>query len=79
METLKRSTPPWITEEMMQIMQGFYTIAKQLTSITGVKYEVDHIKALNNKTSCGLNVPWNLQVITKSENASKGNRDLSPP
>lgn len=75
-DSLKQATPAWLTKEMIEVVESFYTIARALTSITGVKYEVDHIKALSNKDSSGLNVPWNLQVITKSENASKGNRDV---
>ena len=67
-------TPPWLTSEHRLEMAAFFREARRLTRETGIKHEVDHIEPLNGPASCGLHVPWNLQVLTMKENKSKGNK-----
>jgi hypothetical protein len=44
-----------------------------LTSQTGVEHVVDHEIPLNHTMVCGLTVPENLRVITRSQNNAKSN------
>lgn len=67
-------TPRWLTKQHLIDILAFYTKAKELTKATGVKHDVDHIIPLQGKFVIGLHVPWNLQVLTKSENSSKRNK-----
>jgi len=67
------ATPAWLSKEQKLQIQAHYKQAWQL-SIEGVKYEVDHIVPIKNKIVCGLNVPWNMQVITRKENRSKATK-----
>jgi hypothetical protein len=70
---LKR-TPAWLTEQDQRDIEDFYYLAKALTEITGIPHVVDHILPLQGKLVSGLHHPANLQILTESENASKGNK-----
>ena len=65
--------PVWLTDEQKQQIQDTYWLAKDLRSVTGEPYHVDHIVPLQGKRVCGLHVPWNLQVIPADINYSKNN------
>ena len=79
MKTRKRKlaklnrTPFWLNDGQLLEMQSIYKYCASLRA-TGLDYEVDHIVPLQGRTVSGLHAPWNLQVITASANASKGNR-----
>lgn len=72
----RRCQPPWLTAEQKQEMFELFLQAKRLTRETGIRYEVDHIHPLNGRGFCGLHVPWNLQILTATENLSKSNKLL---
>ena len=63
--------PPWVKREDIL---PFYVEAHRRSLIEGIDYQVDHIWPIKHKLFCGLHVPWNLRVITRSENARKCNR-----
>ncbi len=63
-----------LSEIYKMLLQAKYDMAQIFTKLSDEKYEVDHMVPLKGKTVCGLHVPWNLQVITKSENSSKSNK-----
>ena len=60
-----RAMPSWIDRGALLVV--YREAARR--SLT-----VDHIVPLKNRHVCGLHVPWNLQLLTRFENSSKGNR-----
>lgn len=62
-----KATPKWLTREHKAAIMKFYRRAKELGLV------VDHIVPLRGEAVCGLHVPWNLQLLSLSENSSKGN------
>lgn len=67
------ATPPWVDRAEIK---AIYAEARRLTAETGIKHEVDHIHPLKGRLACGLHVPWNLQIITRTENRKKHNRHV---
>lgn len=62
---VSRATPRWAD---LDIIKNFYIEAEYL------QMEIDHIVPLNSPLVCGLHVENNLQALSRSENAAKGNR-----
>ena len=68
----RKAAPPWLTEAMWEAMGSMYVKASRLSAETGEPHEVDHVVPLCGKRVCGLHVPWNLQILTRKDNLSKG-------
>lgn len=61
---LRQATPDWIS------LDGFVEI--ELKREPG--QEIDHIVPINHPLVCGLNVPWNLQILRCEVNNFKSNK-----
>lgn len=70
-----QATPPW-ADRFKSEFKAIYAERMRISKETGVQHHVDHIYPLKGKNSCGLHVPWNLRIITASENSKKRN---NPP
>lgn len=65
-------TPPLARTSLCKlIMDEIYWYRDFLTEVTGIPHDVDHIIPISKG---GEHAPWNLQVLTATENRSKGNK-----
>jgi len=67
------ATPAWLTPQQRRQFYGVYRDMRRQRR-AGRNVQVDHIVPLLSPAVCGLNVPWNLQIIDASANGSKSNR-----
>jgi len=65
------SFPPWVSRIELQALWYQCRIKEKQE---GVPYTLDHIVPLNHPYVCGLTVPWNLRIIERLPNCSKGNK-----
>jgi hypothetical protein len=72
---IKRASPPWLTVDHWLAMSSLYQEAMRLTEETGELHTVDHIWPLKGRRSCGLHVPWNLQILLHADNMKKGRKE----
>jgi hypothetical protein len=60
------ATPPWLNAEQLAAMAEIYEKARR-------GQHVDHIVPLKHPRVCGLNVPWNLEIVPAEVNLAKSN------
>lgn len=65
----KRCIPSWVE---FRDTVPIYALAVSLG------YTVDHVVPIHGDDVCGLHVPWNLQLLTRSENSRKGKKYHQP-
>lgn len=66
-----QATPSWADQSTIAC---YYSVAAMLTREGLHQWGVDHIVPLQSKRVCGLHTQANLQLLTHSDNAAKGNR-----
>ena len=66
-----KSMPPWANKEKIN---EIYLQARELTALTGIRHEVDHIVPTKHKLVCGLHCEFNLQILPKNQNRQKSNK-----
>lgn len=67
-----QAQPPWLDDRQTQQLIAVYEKATAFRKM-GLDAHVDHIVPLQGKTVCGLHVPWNLEIVHRLRNLSKGN------
>jgi len=70
-KAIKRATPSTLAN---QDFYELYQACNEISKATGIEHQVDHYYPIRGETVCGLNAPWNLQIITAEENWRKGNK-----
>lgn len=73
-ERAVQATPPWMWKLYGKQIDVIYNRCASISEKTGIPHHVDHIYPLAGKTSSGLHVPWNLQIIPASMNGRKRNK-----
>lgn len=68
------ATPAWLSDAQKMDIRLKYRLAIELSRRTGIRHAVDHIVPLQGAEVCGLHVPWNLEVVTQTENLKKSNK-----
>lgn len=66
----RQATPPWLTADHRNQIRDMYRRAGE------TNMHVDHIVPLINESVCGLHVPWNLQLLTPTDNLRKNNTHI---
>jgi 5-methylcytosine-specific restriction endonuclease McrA len=64
------ASPPWINRKDFDAL--VYK-RDQLTRMYKIPHVLDHVVPLNHPKVCGLNVPWNIEVLPSHANARKSN------
>jgi glutaredoxin len=56
------------------LISEIYELASRRSSVTGIRWHVDHVVPLISKIVCGLHIETNLAVVPACENIAKSNR-----
>jgi hypothetical protein len=73
----KHAMPNWLSKQQRKEIKRLYKVAFHMSEFHEEIFHVDHIEPLRGKTTCGLHVPWNLQILPAKENLKKSNKLLT--
>lgn len=62
---------PWGDEIDLRLLSAW---ARALTVFWGVEHVCDHRIPITHPYVCGLNIPENIQILTRKANSAKGNK-----
>lgn len=68
------ATPRWLTKQQRKQIETVYEVSRNTSLRAGYVCHVDHIIPLRGDGVCGLHVPWNLRVVSRSYNIKKKNK-----
>lgn len=74
---IRQATPCWLNLADLSEIREIYNRCREISETSGVVHHVDHIVPISGKDVCGLHVPWNLQILTSTENLRKSNKHES--
>lgn len=67
----RNAVPSWVDSRAVQLI---YSKAIEMSGLLNVRLTVDHVVPIKSPYVCGLHVQDNLQLLSFSDNAAKGNR-----
>ena len=73
------ATPKWLSKSDYVWMDKIYYQARLTSDKYSADINVDHIIPLQGKDVCGLHVPWNLRLVSRSYNSTKNNNPDDVP
>ena len=80
-DRIKQATPPWITKTQLVEIKAFYTMCKEKNKNIKdqkLKLSVNHLipivttdtgTTVGKHIASGLHVPWNMKLVSRSENS----------
>lgn len=68
---IERATPVWADR---QVIRSVYAKCVYLNETMRFPMEVDHTVPLHNRVVCGLHVPENLRIVSRTLNQQKGRK-----
>ena len=75
----KNADVSWADKKYIQDLYRNAKEANKIFEAVGLdpRFQVDHIVPLQHKEACGLHVEFNLQIVPRSWNIEKGNKNMA--